>query len=325
MAFQPDVALQYLQQAKRNGRLAHAYLVVAPDDAACDAFALRWLGDLTGRPEAATLADLEGPSLRVIKPESKSRRIRSGQIESLEQMVQLAVPKGQLKIGVFQQAHRLVPEAGNKFLKTLEEPPPATLLVLLTSAPGQILDTVLSRCLRIELHQAGTRRLSERQQRWIDLLGGALQGTAGTLDISRALGLSKEFAAVLGELRKEVEDVVKESVKERADAYGKAVEEGVLKREDEATKARTEALYLGQREQLLAVTLALLGDILRQQNRVPRLELPEMASVTAEVADLWSREQTLARLESWRGLHETLGTNVNETLALEVAFLQTFA
>ncbi len=324
MAFQPDVALQYLEQARNGGRLAHAYLVVAADDTACDEFAAAWIGRLTGREGVAALADLEAPNVRVIKPESKSRRIRVEQIARLEHLLQLAAAPGELKIGVFQQAHRLVPEAANKFLKTLEEPPPHTLLVLLTSAPGQILDTVLSRCLRVELHNPGRRRLNDWQLQWVEHLSAALAAAAGRLDTGQALGLTRAFAAVLGELRKEVESGVKEAVRERSDAYGKAIEDGVLKREEEANKARVEALYLEQREQLLAVTLALLGDVLRRQNQVDRLELPEHAALTTSLAAQWSRDQTIARLESWRELHATMSTNVNETLALEVAFLQTF-
>lgn len=324
MAFQPDAALQYLEQARAAGRLAHAYLVVAADDTACDDFAAAWLGRITGR-SGDSLTDLEAPNLRIIKPESKSRRIRVEQIGALEQMLRLAVGEQQLKIGVFQQAHRLVPEAANKFLKTLEEPPPQTLLVLLTSAPGQILDTVLSRCLRVELHSPGRRRLNDWQLQWVHHLGSVLGQANGRLDTGQALGLTRAFAAVLGELRKEVESGVKEAVKERADAYGKAIEEGVLKREEEANKAKVEALYLEQREHLLAVTLALLGDVLRRQNQVERLELPDQADLTTALAGQWSREQTIARLDSWRELHATMATNVNENLALEVAFLQTFA
>lgn len=324
MAFQPDTALDYLRQARRNNRLAHAYLIVAPDDAACDAFALEWIGDLTGR-KVPSLAELEAPSVRVIKPESKSRRIRSEQVAALEQMLQLAVAADELKIGVFQQAHRLVPEAANKFLKTLEEPPPSTLLVLLTSAPGQLLDTVVSRCLRVELQVPGERPLDERQQRWIELLAKEIEGTTEGLGVSGALGLSRTFGAILGEMREESGKLVDKQVKERADHYGKAVDATVLKREEEADKARAEAMYLGQRERLLAVTLAFLGDILRQRHGVDRLELPAYASVTAALAAGWAPHQTLERLEGWRGLHESLGTNVNENLALDVAFLETFA
>jgi DNA polymerase III delta prime subunit len=55
---------------------------------------------------------------------------------------------GGWRVVVLDDAHRMTEEAANAFLKTLEEPPPNTLLVLVTSEPLQLLSTTLSRCAR---------------------------------------------------------------------------------------------------------------------------------------------------------------------------------
>jgi DNA polymerase-3 subunit delta' len=51
-----------------------------------------------------------------------------------------------LKVAVFVDAHALNPAASNALLKTLEEPPSNTLLILTTSSPHRLLKTLLSRC-----------------------------------------------------------------------------------------------------------------------------------------------------------------------------------
>ena len=52
------------------------------------------------------------------------------------------------KVGVIAAADRMNLQAANAFLKTLEEPPGKSILVLLTTAPQRLLETILSRCLR---------------------------------------------------------------------------------------------------------------------------------------------------------------------------------
>ena len=56
---------------------------------------------------------------------------------------------GGWRVAIVDDAHKMTHEAQNAFLKTLEEPPPGTLLVLVTSEPASLLTTIRSRCARI--------------------------------------------------------------------------------------------------------------------------------------------------------------------------------
>ncbi len=56
---------------------------------------------------------------------------------------------GGWRVAILDDAHRMTPEAENAFLKTLEEPPPDTLLLLVTSDPTSLLPTTISRCARV--------------------------------------------------------------------------------------------------------------------------------------------------------------------------------
>jgi len=59
---------------------------------------------------------------------------------------------GGWRVAVLNDAHRMTEAAENAFLKTLEEPPPRTLLVLVTSEPMSLLSTTVSRCALVSFH-----------------------------------------------------------------------------------------------------------------------------------------------------------------------------
>ena len=80
-------------------------------------------------------------------PGSKSRRIVIDQIRGLEHALQMRAPDGRKKVAIISDADRLQPQAANAFLKTLEEPPNDSLLLLLSALPEALPDTILSRCL----------------------------------------------------------------------------------------------------------------------------------------------------------------------------------
>ena len=57
--------------------------------------------------------------------------------------------------------------AANAFLKTLEEPPPRSVLILLTTEPQRLLETILSRCLRLNFAGEGPQQLAPAQMEWL--------------------------------------------------------------------------------------------------------------------------------------------------------------
>lgn len=64
----------------------------------------------------------------------------------------LKLSRGKHKVIIIAQAETMNPEAANRLLKTLEEPPPRTTLVLTTSNVSALLPTVVSRCQRVTFH-----------------------------------------------------------------------------------------------------------------------------------------------------------------------------
>jgi DNA polymerase-3 subunit delta' len=70
-------------------------------------------------------------------------------VRGLMQFARRQAFQGRWKVAVVADAHRMNKAAANAFLKTLEEPPPATLLMLLTDRPSSLLPTILSRCQKV--------------------------------------------------------------------------------------------------------------------------------------------------------------------------------
>src|SRR2546422_1064880 len=83
------------------------------------------------------------PDISWVRPESKSRVIIIEQMRELMQTIHLKPTVARYKFGIVVAADRLNPQAANAFLKTLEEPPADSILVLLSTDPQRMLETIL--------------------------------------------------------------------------------------------------------------------------------------------------------------------------------------
>lgn len=130
-----------LNRALDAGRLPHGILLSGDDlptlRTVARALSSRLLG--TETPES-------DPDYHELRPANKMRRIGIDDTRDLIREIQVSSFGGR-KVGVLIEADRMAGEATNAFLKTLEEPPAGTTLLLLTTKPNAILDTIRSRCL----------------------------------------------------------------------------------------------------------------------------------------------------------------------------------
>lgn len=148
MAFQKSWIEEKLIAARSADRLAHAYLLTGPQLEPLEEMA-QAIARLLLETDAAS-----HPDLHILRPESKSRRITIGQVRALEHELRLKAFQAPRKVAIISSADRMCigsAEPANAFLKTLEEPPEHTTLLLLTDRPDQILPTIRSRCLNLPL------------------------------------------------------------------------------------------------------------------------------------------------------------------------------
>jgi DNA polymerase-3 subunit delta' len=100
-------------------------------------------------PEAAEEGDDEAPAEG--GKDRKSLVIKIAQVRALGDLVSLSTHRAGFRVIVIRPAEALQPAAANALLKTLEEPPPATVLVLVSDRPARLLATIRSRCQAVTL------------------------------------------------------------------------------------------------------------------------------------------------------------------------------
>lgn len=147
-------------------RLSHGLLIHEAPGAGGDWLAA-WIAQLVlcVHPERAPCQDCpachrvragQHPDLTSIRPIEDSRQIRIEQVRELGEELALTSHQGGYKVGILWPADALNRFAANALLKTLEEPPPRTLLMLVATQPSRLPATILSRCQRIRV-RAPTR------------------------------------------------------------------------------------------------------------------------------------------------------------------------
>src|SRR6185295_404205 len=147
-----------LEQAIARERLSHSLLLQGDDletlVAVAHGIADRLLNGEPDRRAAATFPVDQHPDCFQLRPSGKARFIRIGDSASdpgtmREFINKLAVSAAVAprKVGIVHEADRMNIQTANAFLKTLEEPPPNTALLLLTTRPYALLPTIRSRVL----------------------------------------------------------------------------------------------------------------------------------------------------------------------------------
>ena len=91
------------------------------------------------------------PDVTRLSPEEDSQYIKIEPVRELIADLTLTAHGRGYKVAIFSPADTLYPNAANSLLKTLEEPPKRTLLLLVTSQPSRLLPTLRSRCSRLRL------------------------------------------------------------------------------------------------------------------------------------------------------------------------------
>ena len=346
MAFTPDAAFQHLQSATRQGRLAHAYLISGPAGAGKRALASRVANLANGSIDEDVFAT-GASDVFVAEPGSKSRRIVIEQIRNLEHALQMRATRGRRKVAIVSDADRLQPQAANAFLKTLEEPPNDSLLLLLSALPEALPDTILSRCIPIPLAAPEDVAPLAEEEELIALLnatadvvaGGADAGPpnessrarrpgsappATTIGVQVAYRVAQTFLRQLAKVREEIVAQNAAALKQEETRYKNTTDGAWLEEREDYFKALNESMYLQRRARLIEVIFRWWSDVLRASAGLTGNEIPASAKSTRELAKRLSPNECLKRIRRLEELRDQLGRNIQEALAIEVAFLSIF-
>lgn len=323
-----------LQRSLQRGRLGHAYLFSGGDLQTLESLACTLAKTLNCQraakaggvatdccDECASCKKIESEThgdIHWVRPESKSRIVSVDQMRELMREIQLKPNDAEFKVSVIVAADRLNPQAANAFLKTLEEPPPKSVMILLTTEPGRILETIISRCLRLNFGGEGTRRWDDATQNWLNRFG-EMAGAEQKSLIGR-YRLMDVLAARLTEMKTSVEEEL--TAKSPLEKYDD-VEKDLRERWEDELKAAIEAEYRRRRGDLLLGLQWWLRDVWLHTLAAGRefLSFPD-ADSPANVARRITASQARDNLRVLEQTQRLLFTNVQEALTLEVGLLK---
>lgn len=300
-------AVAVLEQAIARGRLSHSLLLTGDDIDLLREVGLA-LADRLLNPPSTASADRRSlvagshPDCFHLRPAGKSRQIGAELTRDLIGKVQVSASAGGHKVALIHECDRMNVTAANVFLKTLEEPPANTTLLLLTTRPHALLPTIRSRCQLFRFSAQGAATpvdgwpaWLEDYRAWLALLHGGAAKTAPADAVFRLYGLVARFGVLLETATDTLWAAQKKSLPEDlSDEEQDAIETGLSK---------------GLRDRLLA-------DLERATSTYAREVL-----VTADAAvAARAFAETVKHLEHAAGL---LRVNFNDTAALELFLLQT--
>jgi DNA polymerase-3 subunit delta' len=333
-------ALAWLRRAVASGRLAHAYLITGPRSVGKRTFALEIAQalncvavDVRDRPDhtcqhCRLIQRNVHPDVRLVKRAPERRLISlkpsatasaqrdgiSDNVAFIQSDAQLRPVMGRAKVYVIVNAEELAEDAGNRLLKTLEEPPLFVVFLLTAVERGGVLPTIASRCQEIRLRPAPRAELAEalvasgtepeRAQQLAALAGGR-QGWAVSAARDPALFEQQQVYA------RQLIDALGGSRLDRL-LRARALSERWMSQPE--TVRETLRVWLSWWRDVLLVQLGLM-------NRLVHLEPSEQAALraAAEQVDRIAARQAAAAVQQTLA---DLDTNVNPRLVLDLLLLR---
>jgi len=308
--------IELLQNILRANKVSNAYLFAGPPNIGKEFVAVNFAkalncleGSVRHFPYADAcdrciscrkIDDSNHPDVRIIRPEGAWMKI--DQIRQLQRQISRRPMEGRYKVYILTDVERMNLPAANSFLKTLEEPPGASVLILLTSNYSALLLTIRSRCQLVRFFPIPPTvlqnqlieklKLTETKAKQITLLSSGKVG--------KALELAKE------------ENINTETTIPN-----------ILKRPQliEIFKITED---LNNQPESLDILLTWFRDILlvKQGCNAEMLTYPDKFNELAQLASGYSRIQIQDAIKTIMETKNLLQRNINSTLALEVMVLK---
>ncbi len=297
-----EAALANFGRAFAAGRMPHALMVSGHPRGAGADFTDALLGVVFAEKQPERLR--RHVDIRWIEPESKSRQIRvEEQIRPLVEFFGLTSYEGGWKAAVILFADRMNPSAQNALLKTLEEPPPRSLLILVTDAPAALLPTIRSRSQYVDV----TADDRSRDAAWVPVVMDLLRHPPGRQGCD-LISWTDRLTQPLRELEEqaEAEEEARAEISESTKAAKEIVESRVAARVKEMRAEILRTIQLWQRDVMARA---------RDAEAIPA-NFPEEAESISEQAQGLSFAEAAARVAAVDEVRELLEHNIRAAVAI---------
>ncbi len=170
-------AKHIIAKALQHGTLPHAYLFYGPDSTGKKRLARELAKALNCTEQGPSDACDRCPSCTKIEqnihpdffllapskstPTAREAIIKIEAVRDLQSKLGYLPYEGRTKVAIIDSVEKMNLQACNSFLKTLEEPPSSTVLILITARPNQLLPTLVSRCQGIRFHPLPPESIKE--------------------------------------------------------------------------------------------------------------------------------------------------------------------
>jgi hypothetical protein len=142
--------------------------------------------------------------------------------------------------------------------------------------------------------------------------------------VHEAYRLAQGLQRLLAQMRQTIQDENAAAAKREEVRYRNTTDGTWLENREDHYKALTESAYLQQRSQLIETLFLWWGDILRASTGIATRELAAARASTEAIARRLTTPEILRRIQRLEELRDHLGRNIQEALAIEVAFLNIF-
>lgn len=246
------------------------------------------------------------PDVLIIEPEGQTLKV--DQVRQMQRDLAYRPYEGRRRVCILSAADRMAPNMSNTLLKTLEEPPLHTVIILLANSPRFLLPTILSRCQPIRFDPLPLPLVSN----WLMEQKGLNEEEAHLL-----ASLSEGSPGKALEIREEIQQIPRDQL--LTDFVGlKSLPFEKKERWAESLSSDRENLIL-----MLEVAKTLLRDLIMMKTSKDRSKLihSDLLQKMEPLALNWDLRSLLNRLEF---LHQTIlaiRQNANMTLAMEAMML----
>jgi DNA polymerase-3 subunit delta' len=311
--------IEFLKRAIHQDKVSHSYLFLGNEGIGKKWVALQFakaLNCLEGAMEKGDACDRCSsckkidhhlhPDILILEPEGQTLKV--DQVRQMQKDLAYRPYEGQRRVCILTAADRMAPNMSNTLLKTLEEPPLHTVIILLANNPRMILPTILSRCQSIHFHPLSIPLVSN----WLMEEKGINEEEAHLL-----ASLSEGSPGKALEIREEIHQIPRDEL--LIDFVG--LKSLSFEKKDgwaESLSSNREDLIL-----ILEVAKTLLRDLIMIKTLKDSSKLihSDLLQVIEVLASKWDLSSLLNRMEV---LHHTIlaiRSNANMTLALEAMML----
>lgn len=245
------------------------------------------------------------PDVRIVEPDGAY--IKIDQVRALIGEIAFQPFEARYRVAILDGADQMRQEAANCLLKTLEEPPSRSILILLTAKPYLLLGTIRSRSRMLQFGPIAEDLIEEflvsrqghapEDARLAAVLSNGSLGTALAFDVARNR-----------EVRQQVLRFVSLLLQRGSFAHASALVAGVVKDKESFPE-------------WVEMTATLLQDVYYAQTAPGRVGQRDMAAELSDLAQSASHASVVAAIDAVKKLKAALQQNANRQLALEAMFL----